>query len=152
MFKCFWTIFSLGAPDASRQGHTNYTADGRQAANLLGHCPVCFLKQIFIYSIAYKTAFMTSAKQCCCTVLSSGTEATYTGKPYETLGKTKDWNKCSISSNWLYRSFLMLLNTRGTYSLKKFSFNMFGKPTIALEVTPSSTRNSACFLLPLGAG
>ena len=33
---------------------------------------------------------MTSAKKNCCTVLSSGMEAAYTGKPYEILGKTKD--------------------------------------------------------------
>ena len=56
-------IAQIGLVDASRQGHTNYTADRRQAANLLGDCPVCFSKQIVIHSIAYKTASMTSAKQ-----------------------------------------------------------------------------------------
>ena len=44
-------ITQIRLVDASRQGHTNYTADGRQVANLLGDCPVCFFKQIVSHSI-----------------------------------------------------------------------------------------------------
>ena len=103
----------------------------RHATNLLGDKPVCFFQQIIIYSIGYKTVFMTSVlRSNCCTVLSLGTVGLHT--PVK-LNHTKFLIKLKTEINDQYPIDYTLpssssLPRRGTYIIRfeKFSFNGFG--------------------------
>ena len=102
--------------------------------------------------------FMTSVlRSNCCTVLSLGTVGLHT--PVK-LNHTKFLIKLKTEINDQYPIDYTLpssssLPRRGTYIIRfeKFSFNGFGNsPAVRWKVIPSSSRNSACFILPVGLG
>ena len=97
---------------------------------------------------------MTSSRRNCCEVLSSGTEAAYTGKPCEILGKLKTETNDQFPLRYILPS-LNSITRRGPpgpafICFEKFRLKCSVNLPLPWKIAPNSNRNSASSILPLG--